>query len=83
MATGDYKLIKMNSSSSFDEKTVQAESGNILGFDSELNPKSIDLLSNTTEPLTTNLTIGTEWYCNQTDRTYTWLGAWIDLHRTF
>ena len=42
MATGEYKLIKENSGGTFDEKTVQAESGKVLGFDVNLDPVMAD-----------------------------------------
>jgi hypothetical protein len=38
MADGTYKLIKENSGGTFDEKSVLAEDGKVLGFDSSLNP---------------------------------------------
>jgi len=38
MATGDYILHKMNSSSDWEEKVVLAESGKFLAFNSNLDP---------------------------------------------
>lgn len=38
MADGTYILIKENSDGTFDEKTVQAASGKVLGFDASLDP---------------------------------------------
>jgi hypothetical protein len=38
MAEGTYRLIKENAGATFDEKTVLAESGKVLGFDASLNP---------------------------------------------
>ena len=83
MATGEYKLVKMNSESSFDEKTIQLHKDALLSFDENLNPKSAIALSFSTEPPIERRIIGTRWYCHSTDRLYTWLGAWIDLHNTF
>ena len=37
MANGDYKLIKDNGTT-YDEKTVSAVDGKVLGFDSSKNP---------------------------------------------
>jgi hypothetical protein len=42
MAEGDYKLIKEGSNSVFDEKTVAAVSGKVLGFDLSKNPEMVD-----------------------------------------
>lgn|SRR5574343_236864 len=38
MATGDYKFLKVNSGSTFDEVTFLPTSGSIMGFDANLNP---------------------------------------------
>ena len=43
MAQGDYKLIKEGSGGSFEEKTVSAENGKVLGFDSQLDPTMYEL----------------------------------------
>ena len=43
MAQGDYKLIKEGSWGIFEEKTVSAESGKVLGFDSQLDPTMYEL----------------------------------------
>ena len=83
MATGDYKLIKTNSESSFDEKTIQAENNYILSFDENINPIMVSVLNKPNEPSASNRVLGTEWYCDITNRTYTWIGVWIDFHNTF
>lgn len=38
MATGDYKFLKVNSGSTFDEVTFLPTNGSIMGFDANLNP---------------------------------------------
>lgn len=45
MANGEYKLIKMNSGSSFDEKTILAVNGSVLGFNASLDPVMLNLSS--------------------------------------
>lgn len=47
MAEGNYKLIKENSVGTFDEKTVLAVSGNVLGFDASLDPQMVTIASPT------------------------------------
>jgi len=42
MANGEYKLVKVNASNTLDEKTIQAVSGKVLGFDSNLDPSMVD-----------------------------------------
>lgn len=83
MLEGEYKFIKTNSMSSFDEKTIKVEDNTVLAFDESLNPKPSKLLDNINEPPAEHRIYGTRWYCQLTDRIYTWMGAWIDLHNTF
>jgi len=45
MADGTYKLVKENSGGTFDEKSVLAENGKVLGFDSGLDPVMITPIS--------------------------------------
>lgn len=47
MADGTYKLIKENSGGTFDEKSVLAEDGKVLGFDSSLDPQMVTIASST------------------------------------
>lgn len=84
MIEGEYKLVKTHSSNHFEEKTVQAGDNKVLGFNSTLDPKAISLLKKTNNaPVEAERIYGTQWYCDTTDRVYTWMGAWVDLHNTF
>lgn len=51
MAEGDYKLIKVNSNGTLDEKTILAESGKILGFNETLDPVMVTVSTNDTTAL--------------------------------
>lgn len=42
MANGTYKLLKQDASGNWNEVDILAESGKILGFDSSLNPVTMD-----------------------------------------
>ena len=65
MADGTYKLIKENSGGTFDEKSVLAEDGKVLGFDSSLNPIMIEPGSG--ESLTGRIETSTAWTLALTD----------------